>query len=73
MNEKLIIDRFEGDFAICENENSEFIKILRESLPENIYEGDCLLKTEDGYVIDTKLKEKTEERIEKKLNDLFCD
>lgn len=73
MNEKIIIDRFEGDFAICEKNNAEFIKILRENLPENIHEGDCLVKIEDDYVVDTEVSKKAKERIEKKLNDLFCD
>jgi len=41
---RLIVDRFEGDFAVCENENKEMINVCRSELPADVKEGDVLLK-----------------------------
>jgi len=59
---RLIVDRFEGDFAVCENENKEMINVCRSELPADVKEGDVLLKMNDKYVIDTAA---TEERKKK--------
>ena len=42
----LVIDRFEGEFAIVERDNCEFIRLPRASLPQSAREGDTLC--EDG-------------------------
>ncbi len=53
------IDRFEGDFCVCQNLQTEQIEnIPRQAVPKEAEEGDVLRKTEDGYAID---KEKTNE------------
>ena len=46
LNEKeqgkyLIIDRFEGEFAVCENEKSEMINIERSKLPREAKKVTC--------------------------------
>ncbi|MCX7773297.1 MAG: DUF3006 domain-containing protein [Clostridia bacterium] len=40
---KVIIDRFEGGFAICEKENGTMIKIERSILPQDTREGSVLM------------------------------
>lgn len=39
---KVIIDRFEGKYAVCEKENRKMINIEVSSLPEGVKEGDVL-------------------------------
>lgn len=53
----LIVDRIEGGFAVTDSTD-----ISLNDLPSGVKEGDVLVKTENGYVID---KEKTDELREK--------
>jgi len=69
---KYIIDRFEGLFAICENEGKKFINIRIELLPPDAKEGDCLYINENGvYFIDYENTEESRRRIRSKLDSLF--
>ena len=43
----LIIDRFEGDYAMCED-NGTPVVLPRASLPPSAAEGDVLTTTKDG-------------------------
>lgn len=64
----LTIDRFEGNFAVCIDENCKTIKIEKKELPSNAKEGDILEKSENCYIIN---KEKTQLKFDeiKKLQD----
>ena len=54
MEEKYVIDRFEGDLAVCENSQTrEMINIPKEDLPMNVQEGMSIKKTKRGFEIDT--------------------
>lgn len=69
---RLIIDRFEGSFAICEKEDDTTEKIPRYKLPLDCREGDCLLLGSEGmYTIDTNATKIKEKRIQDKMNRLF--
>ncbi len=51
--ELLIIDRFEGDTAICETEAGDFEELDRALLPPGAREGDCLTPLpEGGFAVD---------------------
>lgn len=65
---KLIIDRFEGDFAVCETESLEFVNIPKKALPENAVEGDVITVKIDGD--ETRERKK---RIDGLMNSLFTD
>lgn len=39
----VIIDRFEGQYAVCEEESGDFRNIPRAFLPADCREGDCLI------------------------------
>ena len=65
---KLIIDRFEGDFAVCETENLEFVNIPKKALPENAVEGDVITVKIDGD--ETRERKK---KIDGLMNSLFTD
>ena len=68
----LVIDRFEGDLAVCENrETGEMMNIEISKLPENIEEGDVLKLENNQYKKDEEERKKIEERISNKLQDLF--
>lgn len=66
---KLIIDRFEGNLAVCENENLETINLLE--YPDDAKEGDCLVLIDGKYVIDNDSTEKRRENAQNLLKSLF--
>ena len=69
---KYIVDRFDGHYAICENEAKEFISINMDLLPPEIKEGDCLCFDGNGvYYIDYELTKERKKSIRKKLDSLF--
>ena len=67
-----IIDRFEGIYAICEQEDKTMISIRKNQLPSGVKEGDYIIRKEDGtFLIDANKRKIREEEIRKKMNDLF--
>lgn len=66
------VDRFEGNFAVCENrETGEFVDIPLSELPENIKEG-SMLKFENGkYILDIESTRKEQEEIKNLVDNLF--
>ena len=70
---KIIIDRFEGNFAVCETEENKFIDILKSDIPEGAKEGDILTKTDNGYCIEKAETEEKREAIKNRMNRLFVD
>lgn len=70
--QKYIIDRFEGDFAVCENyDTEEIIDILKEKLPNDAKEGDIIFKDDnENFCIDyeeTRLRKERMEALRKSL------
>jgi len=49
---RMIIDRFEGDFAVCEQTDQNITRILRSILPVWAREGDVLQVDGDNITID---------------------
>ncbi len=69
---KLIIDRFEGSYAVCEQEDKSIVKIPKYKLPFDCKEGECLILDGDGmYQKDTDTTKNSEKRIRDKMNRLF--
>lgn len=68
---RLTIDRFEGDFAVCEKEDRTMIDIKRDKLPKEVKEGDILLVEGDNITIDIEATLDRKERIEKLMDDLW--
>ena len=69
---KLIIDRFEGNYAVCEMEDKTTLSIPKYKLPLHCKEGDCLIVDSEGmYQRDTQLQKSREKRILDKMNRLF--
>lgn len=69
---ELIVDRFEGDFVVCEKQkDGKMINILKDKLPENIKEGDYLRITDQEVIIDYDKRKVREERIKNLMDDLW--
>jgi len=69
---RVVIDRFEGDYAVCEKEDREMIDIKRECLPKEAKEGDVLDIEGDKIIIDQKETEKRKKEIEELTKDLWA-
>lgn len=63
---RLIIDRFEGDFAIVELENGETVDISKKIIPDNVIEGDVI-----DITVNKEETKKIKEIIEKLCEDLW--
>lgn len=69
---KLNIDRFEGNYAICELEDKTTVKVPKYKLPLDCIEGDILVQDSEGmYQKDTPTTKTKEKRIFEKINRLF--
>ena len=65
---KLIIDRFEGDFAVIELPDGKMIDCPKALLPDDAKEGSILNITVDETATNDKLKKVTD-----RMNKLFKD
>ena len=70
----MIIDRFEGEYAVLElrDETGEILykNLPAGWLPDDAAEGDVLVKTAEGYAIDTAETEKRRAAAAEKLQGL---
>ena len=70
---RLVIDRFEGMYVVCELENGEFIDVPKKDIPKEAKEGDILIKTDNGYCVDITATENKRKEIKERMNKLFKD
>ncbi|MCX6003338.1 MAG: DUF3006 domain-containing protein [Chloroflexi bacterium] len=70
---RVVIDRFEGDFAVCEKEDRTMLNVKRSKLPANIKESDVLIIDGDTITIDpaetAKKRGVTDKLVENLWND----
>lgn len=65
---RVIIDKFEGKYAIVELENKNIVNMPRVLIPNDAAEGDCLyIEVDKEY---TKLRK---EQIRKLMDDVWAD
>lgn len=67
----VIIDRFEGKFAVCEKEDRTMIDIKKSKIPSIAKEGDVLSIDNDVIIIDIEKTEKKRREIENLTEDLW--
>jgi hypothetical protein len=67
----LIIDRFEGDFALCEKQDRSTFLIRRTELPTEAREGDVIIRSDERYVVDRKATELRKTQVENAVRDLW--
>lgn len=65
---KVIIDRFEGNYAVVELEDKSTVDMPKLLLPKEAKEGDSI-----EIRIDTQETESRKKRVEKLMNDLWED
>jgi hypothetical protein len=68
---KVVIDRFEGDYAVCEKENREMIDIKKDIIPKEAKENDVLDIEGDKIIIDIEETKKRKKDIEELTKDLW--
>ncbi|MCB2300424.1 DUF3006 domain-containing protein [Clostridium tagluense] len=68
---KVIIDRFEGNFAVCEKEDRTMMNIPKDKIPPGAKDGDVLNILNDVITIDIEETEKKRKEIEKLTEDLW--
>lgn len=69
---KYIIDRLEGDLAVCEDEQKQMRSIPTGQLPPGIKEGDVLTEHKDHtFSIDSIATQERRRQMRQKLLDLF--
>ena len=69
-----VVDRFEENFAICENrETKEIRKINLKELPENLKEGNVLKLQSNKYELDLEEQQNIEKRIAEKMKNIWND
>lgn len=68
---KVIIDRFEGIYAVCEKEDNTMIDLKRIDIPKDAKEGDVLNIEDDSITIDEEETERRKKEIEELTKDLF--
>ncbi|WP_443660972.1 DUF3006 domain-containing protein [Clostridium algidicarnis] len=68
---KVIIDRFEGDYAVCEKEDKTMVNISKHKIPPGAKDGDVLNVINDMITIDVDETEKKQREIEKLTEDLW--
>jgi len=67
----LIIDRFEAEYAVCEDEEKNMMNILVSKLPRGIKEGYCMENTNGVYVINYEETKRLKDDIEKSTKGLW--
>ncbi len=70
---KVIVDRFEGSYAVCEDEEQKMINIEIDKLPQGVKEGDVLIIEGDNIKVDKEETEIRRERIRRLMEDLWED
>lgn len=61
--ESLIVDRFEGDYAVCERADRTMVDIPRTELPSQARVGDVLQRDGAEWVVDTSATAARRKRI----------
>jgi hypothetical protein len=68
---KLIIDRFEGEYAVCEDEQKNMVNILKSYLPDGVKEGAVLISNGDSISVDYLQTNERASEIKKLMEDLW--
>ncbi|KYD09109.1 DUF3006 domain-containing protein [Heyndrickxia sporothermodurans] len=70
---KYIIDRFEGEIAVCETEEGKMIEIDKRSIPAKAKIGDVLILVKGQLEIDQKSTQQRRKEIKKLMNEVWDD
>lgn len=69
---KLVVDRIEGDFAVCEDlQTGKIMNLAKNILPKDTREETVLIKKGNKYIIDANLKNDREKHINEITKNLW--
>ena len=68
---KLIVDRFEDNYVVCEDENQKVLNILKDEIEGEVKEGDILVFCDGKYIVDKAETIDRKEYIEDLIKDLW--
>ena len=68
---RLIVDRLEEGYAVCEQEDRSMVRIPTDRLPAGVREGDVLAAQGGRYRADQATAQKRKDEIENKRRLLF--
>jgi hypothetical protein len=68
---KVIVDRIEGEYAVCELENRQMTNIPLIEIPFSVKEGDVLSIDGNYYKIDVEETQSRKKKIEDMVNELW--
>ena len=67
----LVIDRFEGDFAVCEKDDKTMINIEKIKLPQSVKEGDVITFSGNKLTLNVVETKRRKLEIDKMTKDLW--
>lgn len=70
---KAVVDRIEGDFAVCEMQDGTMSDIPLSDIPAEATEGSVLFESDGKWIVDKQEEEEKRERIRRKMDNLFKD
>lgn len=68
---KLIVDRFEGNYALCEKEDGTIMNVEKDRLPKGAKEGDVLILEGESIFIDNNATLERKKYIEELIEDIW--
>lgn len=68
---KVIIDRFEGNYAVCQKEDMSMVNIEKRRIPVAAKEGDVLILSDKCISIDKEETERLKKQMEKISEDIW--
>lgn len=71
MENKYIIDRIEGKYVICEDENRKTVNIDISNISGIVKSGKVILRVENGYYVDEEATTSREEEIKKLMKGMW--
>lgn len=71
MKMKVTIDRFEGNYAVCEKADRTVINIPKNKIPPDAKEGDILILDGDSLKIDNTDTARRKQSIDQIMKDLW--
>lgn len=68
---KVVIDRFEENYAVCEKEDRTMINLEKKLLPSGAKEGDILVLQDSTILIDKAASQKRKNEIDNLMKDIW--
>jgi hypothetical protein len=68
---RVVIDRFEGDYAVCEKDDRTLVNIEKMRLPKGVKEGDAIIIDGDVVRFDESETKRRKEEVKKLMDELW--